>query len=220
MKRANLNFVVDVLAFVAFLVLLSTGIVMRYQLPPGSGGVAGRGTGHGAGQQTVLLLGGWTRHEWGDIHYWVAALLLTVLALHLFLHWKWIVGVVRGNRVESSGWRFGVGLASLCCLLLLAAAPLFAPVESASREQLGGNGVVNVSDVDEIRGSSTLSEVAVESGLSIENLREQLGLSEQVSPDTSIGPALRQHGKRMSDLRRLINTPKADQSPEDGGVNQ
>ena len=45
MKRTHVNGLIDALAFVAFLFLLSTGMVLLYQLPPGSGGRQGFGTG-------------------------------------------------------------------------------------------------------------------------------------------------------------------------------
>ena len=70
MKRTRLNFVIDAAAFAVFLFLVSTGMLLRYQLPPGSGGLHGRGVGYGESQQPVLLLWGWTRHQWGEIHYW------------------------------------------------------------------------------------------------------------------------------------------------------
>jgi hypothetical protein len=217
MKRVHMNFAVDVLAFAAFLLLLSTGVLLRYSLPPGSGELTGRGTGHGAAQQLVSLLWGWTRHEWGSIHFWIAAVLLMVLAAHLFLHWKWVVSVVRGTRSDASGWRFGVGLASLCALVLFAAAPLLAPIESATRQQIVQERSptaietdivqtpgLDAADLNELRGSATLSEIARERGITVEYLRGKLGLPEGVSPDAHIGPILREHGLRMTDLRALI----------------
>ncbi len=38
MKRTALNALIDTLAFVALVFIASTGFLMRYQLPPGSGG--------------------------------------------------------------------------------------------------------------------------------------------------------------------------------------
>ena len=52
MKRSNLNFVIDVVAFVSFISLTTTGVLMRYILPPGSGHYS-----------TVWSL---DRHEWGE----------------------------------------------------------------------------------------------------------------------------------------------------------
>ena len=37
MKRVKLNFIVDFVAFAGFVVLTTTGVLMRYTLPPGSG---------------------------------------------------------------------------------------------------------------------------------------------------------------------------------------
>ncbi len=37
MKQVQRNFVVDLAAFVAFVLLTTTGVLLRYILPPGSG---------------------------------------------------------------------------------------------------------------------------------------------------------------------------------------
>jgi hypothetical protein len=136
MTRTHFNFAIDALAFAAFVLLASTGVLLRYQLPPGSGGLYGRGMGRGEGQQLVLTLWGWTRHEWGTAHFWIACSLLAVLAVHLFLHWNWIVCVVRGKKVDRSGWRLGLGAVGLGALALFAAAPWLSPIESQTRRQL------------------------------------------------------------------------------------
>lgn len=136
MKRVHLNAVVDAVAMLAFMLLASTGFVLRYQLPPGSGEIHGRGLGRGAMQKSIELLWGWTRHEWGDIHYWIALSLLIVLSVHLFLHWKWIVCVVRGTKPEASGWRFGIGLFAFLMVTLLVVLPLVTDTRTTTRQQL------------------------------------------------------------------------------------
>lgn len=115
MHRPTLNFLIDTVAFVAFAFLTTTGILTRYLLPPGSGRWA--------------TLWGLNRHQWGDLHFWVAVVLLGVLAIHLVLHWRWILCIVRGKRPDSSGSRVALGLVGLFGILALAAAPLLAPVE-------------------------------------------------------------------------------------------
>jgi hypothetical protein len=70
--------------------LVTTGIILRWVLPPGSGGGAGRGAGRlgqGGGARQLMDL---SRHEWGDVHLWIALTLLSLLLLHLALHWGWI----------------------------------------------------------------------------------------------------------------------------------
>ena len=121
MRRPTLNFVVDAVAFAAFALLTATGVLMRYTLPPGSG--------HST---TVWHL---DRHDWGAIHFAIAAFFLAALAAHLVLHWRWIANAIRGRPREGSAWRMALGAIGLLALLALAAAPLLAPVEQ--REPLG-----------------------------------------------------------------------------------
>ena len=51
MNRTWVNFVIDTVAFVAFVLLTTTGVLMRYLLPPGSG--------------HYTTIWGLDRHEWG-----------------------------------------------------------------------------------------------------------------------------------------------------------
>lgn len=208
MKRPQLNFVIDAAAFIAFLALLSTGLVLRYRLPPGSGRLEAQGGGPEAEGRLIALVWGWTRHDWGDVHFWVALTLVAVLALHLFLHWRWIVCMVRGTESDASGWRFGVGLASLVALVGLAAAPTIAPTRQTTRGELRqslDSDHATAPQWDYLRGSMTWDEVAADAGLPVEDLLERLGLPDDVSPQDRVGRSLRQANKHMSDLRRLLS---------------
>ena len=113
--KKNLNIIIDTIAYAEFIFLASTGLLMRYTLPAGSG------------HHTTVW--GLDRHEWGALHFWIAVAFLSTLALHLILHWNWIVGVLRGRKTESSGLRFGLGLFGLVAVLVLALTPLLSPVE-------------------------------------------------------------------------------------------
>lgn len=55
MKRRDFDFFIDVVAFIGFIVLTITGVLMRYVLPPESGKFS-----------TIWQL---DKHEWGDIHF-------------------------------------------------------------------------------------------------------------------------------------------------------
>jgi hypothetical protein len=138
MKRTTVNFVVDTVAFAGFVFLISTGMLLRYLLPPGSGRTEGLGVGHGAADKPVSLLWGLSRHEWGSVHFYIALTIMAVLAVHLVLHWNWIVCTVRGKPREGSGFRVALGFFGLVVVILLAAAPLVSSVEEISRGQRKG----------------------------------------------------------------------------------
>jgi hypothetical protein len=124
MKRPVLNFIIDAVAFLLFAFLTTTGVLMHYILPPGSG--------H---RQSIWTL---SRHEWGEIHLWIAFGFLATLALHLLLHWRWIVCTLQGRRTTASGLRLGLGTLGLIAAVGLAAAPLYSDVETSTDG--GGHG--------------------------------------------------------------------------------
>lgn len=110
MKQARINLIVDILAFIGFVFLTASGVLMRYILPPGSG--------------HYTTLWGLDRHEWGDIHFWISVLLLIALAVHLLLHWRWILTTSTGAQKQGSGVRVALAIVAILALLALAFAPL------------------------------------------------------------------------------------------------
>ncbi len=81
MNRPTLNLIIDTIAAAGLLGMLATGYVLRFPLPPGT--------------NRELALWGLSRHQWGDIHFWASAALITTLTIHVILHWQWIVTMVQ-----------------------------------------------------------------------------------------------------------------------------
>lgn len=137
-SRPKINLAIDILAFVSAVLLIATGFLLEYSLPPGSGrlGTEGFGVGPGGLHRSILLLWGLTRHEWGNIHFYLAIALMGTLSLHLVLHWQWIVCMVQGRPKEGSGIRALLGILGLASVLVLAAAPFLSSPEQMSRGQL------------------------------------------------------------------------------------
>ena len=89
-KRVTLNFIIDLLSFVNLLFLACTGFIIKYVLPPGSGG-RGQELHGGRGAGEIKSLWSMTRHEWGDVHFYLAVLFVALIAVHIILHWTWIM---------------------------------------------------------------------------------------------------------------------------------
>jgi len=117
LSRSTAVSLIDVIAFLGFVALTSTGVVLHYLLPPGSG--------------RWTSLWGLSRHQWGAIHFWVSVVFFAVLALHLFLHWRFIAGLLRGRVRQGGGLRFALGVVGLVAVVLLALAPLLTPVQTS-----------------------------------------------------------------------------------------
>jgi hypothetical protein len=87
-SKSKLNFVVDALILIAFLAATVSGLVLLTM--PHGGYQGGRNPNFGG---TVLLL---TRDGWNDIHVWGSLAMIAGVVVHLALHWRWIVRMVKG----------------------------------------------------------------------------------------------------------------------------
>jgi type IV secretory pathway TrbL component len=160
MKRVNLNFGIDLAAFFALLMLISTGLLIEFRLPPGSGGHEPYGHGWRALERPTPVIWDMTRHQWGEIHFWIAVTFASLLVFHLMLHWKWIVATSKNfmPRVfKSTVLLWFIAMVGL----LLIAAPLLSPKVQRIRQR-----PASTSKVD--RG--TASEAQTSAGTSIGNI--------------------------------------------------
>jgi len=117
MHRASLITLIDIISFIGFVFLTSTGVLVRYVLPPGSG--------------RWSSVWGLSRHDWGGIHYWIALVFFAVLAVHLVLHWRFIANLFGKHLQAGARLRLALGIVGLLAVLALAAAPVLTPVESS-----------------------------------------------------------------------------------------
>lgn len=118
MNRSTVISVIDAIAFAGFVLLISTGILLHYMLPPGSG--------------RWSLVWGMSRHQWGIVHFWISAVFFAVLAMHLVLHWRFVATLFKGRAKTGSRLRVALGLVGLIAFVLLAVTPLLSPVQSTS----------------------------------------------------------------------------------------
>lgn len=75
----KLHLVTNYLIFLSFLSLTSTGLLLEFRLPRQSGGAE------------IL---GFTRHDWGNIHFYISVVALTLIALHLYLNRSWFKSLI------------------------------------------------------------------------------------------------------------------------------
>lgn len=197
MKRTNLNAWIDALAAVEALVLLSTGLLIWLRLPPGSGHAA-----------TIWTL---DRHQWGDLHAWVAMAMVATLLVHLALHWKWIVCVVSGQDSATKRRRKLTGLVALGAVLFTAASPFVAPIETSQHaaQEIGGRaGPAHVEDHGDlatpIYGRTTVGEAAALLGVSVADMTRGLDLARDVDEGERLGPLARELGLSMGELRERL----------------
>lgn len=194
MKRSKLNFTFDAAAFAGFVFLTTTGVLMRYVLPPGS--------------RRFSTIWGLDRHGWGDIHFWISIVFLGLLAMHLLLHWRWVTNILTGKPREGSGLRAGLGIVGVVGLLALAIAPLLSPIDTIL-ESRSGRDLSSVQHGNvQVWGSMTLPEAENASGVPAEYIIERLGLPPDFEKDECLGELRKMYGFTMDDVRRIVQEYK------------
>jgi Domain of unknown function (DUF4405) len=87
-RSARIHLVVDTAAGAAFLIAGLSGLILRPAL--GGGGYQG---GRNPFYNAAIL--GLARNMWKDVHFWAGLAMVSLVALHLALHWRWIVCAIR-----------------------------------------------------------------------------------------------------------------------------
>ena len=203
MKRSILNIVIDAVAAAVMLGMIATGIVIRFTLPPGSG--------------RVLDVWGLTRHQWGDLHFWLSLAAVSIVVLHLALHWTWVVSVVRrwivGTNQGPPSARLRTVAAVATALIVCAAVAGFwwSSVQSIQRTDTPQlQTTESMADGAGIRGSMTLSETAAALNCSVEQVKKLLGLPASIQDSEHLGQIAKEQGTTMQELRKRL----VSQSPE------
>lgn len=127
MQRRFLKFAIDVVLFLCAMGLLLTGLLLAYILPPGSG---------------RWQVWGITRHEWGDVHFWIAMVMLGAAVLHVLLNWSWVCMVAAGLfRRDTNAPRpttcYAAGAGLILLVVLTVAAFLVLANHAKSRPETG-----------------------------------------------------------------------------------
>ncbi len=194
MKRSKLNFIFDAIAFSGFVFLTTTGVLMRYVLPPGS--------------RRFSTIWGLDRHEWGDIHFWISIVFLGLLAMHLLLHWRWIINIITGRPREESGLRAGLGIVGVVGLIALGIAPLLSPIDTTIESRSGRNLLSVQHGNVQVWGSMTLREAEKATGVPSEHLIKRLGLPPDLAEDECLGDLKKTYGFTLDEVRQIIREYK------------
>jgi hypothetical protein len=192
MSKSATNFWIDAVAFVAFVLLGTTGAITRYILPAG--------TGH------FRSLWGMDRHDWGGIHFWIAVVFLIALTVHLFLHWNWIACTIKGSSRTGSGLRVALAFIAMFVILGLAIAPYFSSVmESREPPHKARSGETSEKPAEHsINGSMTLLEIEQKTGVPAAVILKELGLPLDTPTDERMGRLRKRYEFEMHTVQDIV----------------
>ena len=223
--KSKLNIIIDMIMLMLMLPIAGIGLLMKYVLLPGFE----RNVLYGNDVDLEFL--GFTHHEWGSVHLLLSVVFLVLLVLHLVLHWKMIVALVKWIIPIRSLRISLVSIFSIFCLISLSF-PLFVKPEIVEKQAIFRNrkehklshdsssihsyrtvekGVhrTHQSSYDEIKvdGSQTLRFVAEKYQVPVAEIATDLKIPVAVC-DEKLGRLKKQYPFNMDDVRASITRHK------------
>jgi len=215
-NKAKLNFIIDALMFLCMMAIAGLAFLMKFILIPGKERSAKYG------RPVELSLFSWDRHEWGTIHLAIGLTLLGLLALHIILHWKIIIGLFQkliGN--QKTRWIIAPVFVILSLFLLAAPIAVRPDIENLARGRSehsesnnharGEHPELTTHDYGHrvgsqigIRGFMTLDEVARKFNVPIQYLKTHLGIPASAPDTEKLGRLKDNYNFTMSDVEEVI----------------
>lgn len=186
-KRRNLNFIIDAAAFILLAFMTTTGLIMKYNLPAGL-------------CYKKHMIWGMQRHEWGDVHFWLAVAFFSLMAVHLFLHWRWIVSVAMGKPREGTAFRAALGILGLVGVVALSVAPFVSPETVDQTAKYTSQELATVP----ISAAMSLKDVEARTGVSVDYLMVELDIPETASPDTKLADLCVEYQFKIDDVKEIL----------------
>lgn len=112
-RKHTQNLIIDFISFISMAVLLLTGFLLHLRLP------------HGSHSATVL---GLDRHQWSEVHFWVAIIFTAGIIVHMVLHIPWIKSVISPKYGDKQRHMLLIFSFSLYVLLLLGIGLFLSPI--------------------------------------------------------------------------------------------
>ena len=147
---------------------------------------------------------GYGRHDWGDIHFWASMVFIAAIALHVILHWDWLVATFK--RYLNIKTATGVALAHLIPLLIVLS-PLIGERGTESEEDSGhGKERGSLESSFRVRGRTTLNEIEQATGVSAQQILVTLELPDDVPRNERLGELQDTFGFDIEGVRDALAT--------------
>ncbi|QDU33454.1 hypothetical protein KS4_15020 [Poriferisphaera corsica] len=140
MKRNHINLILDITLGLILYIILLTGLIMYYILPPGSR------------SSTVW---GWTRHDLGSLHFYLGIAAIAIILIHLALHWQWVhtlisnlLGRKHGQKIGRAKYASGVIVLFVFTTLTIAVLIFAANAKISSRKHATSSQQAKIQQID------------------------------------------------------------------------
>lgn len=204
MKKSTLNFIINALMFICMSAVVGIGFLIKYTL------ISGKERNVIYGKNVELSLFGMDRHEWGNIHLVIAFILLGLLVIHLFLHWKTIISVYkRITKQKLVSKLITVSFITICTMIIVV--PFFTnPTITSTEHNDRRQATITVGDTEEsdaiieIRGYMTLDEISKKYKVPAEFIKSRLRIPTSFNNRKRLSSLRKEYGIKMDEVEKII----------------
>ncbi|WP_458627001.1 DUF4405 domain-containing protein [Winogradskyella sp. PC D3.3] len=134
MRKSSWNFILNASMTLCMSAIIGIGFLMKYTL------LSGQDRNEVYGRNIELYFLNMDRHQWGTIHLILSFVLIGLLIIHVYLHWKVVTAVYQKIiNVQFTKRIVAFSFAILCALLILIPffiKPKLEPIEKGNGRQV------------------------------------------------------------------------------------
>lgn len=199
MSKNSWKYLIDTLLFISLVGTTFTGLIMGLVIP--------RGPAVTEGSKYFLDL---HRHDWGQIHFYLATALVVLTIAHLALNWNWVK--CQARQIFKKGWAAALIITVLASILILIIFWSSYPRPSASYIGHGYGAGRNINfqpgleSEDEIiiDGLMTFNQIEKISGIPSSDIIKALGLPAEISREEPLGQLRKIYPFTMQQVRGIL----------------
>jgi len=207
--KAKINFIIDAIMFLLMGLLAGIGLLIKFVL------VSGEERWIRYGRNVDIRFWGLDRHEWGEIHLYVAIVLVVFLVLHIVLHWNMIVCLYK-RIIGNQKARILCGMTFMAVTLLLVLFPYFIRVETSElasgRERFNNvsvnmNGSSTGESTQKIKSKKDKIELVADVQEKEEELHHHMGPSVEVKGLMTLSEVSRKYDVPSDYMKKKLDIP-------------
>jgi hypothetical protein len=154
------------------------------------------------------------RHDYGDIHFYLALVLVGLMLIHVWLHWSWVYATVNKLLGTQSTSNFRSAIYGIILLVIIAGLTIggqfwaksqVKQTPGTSEQVKSGHGPVSFAHIS---GQTTLAQAARIGGIPVEELILQLRLPADVDVSERLGRLRRRYGFEIDKVREILERNK------------
>lgn len=206
-NKSKVNLIIDAILFIVLMSITGLGLMIKYILLPGYL------RNEIEGNSTELYFMGLSRHQWGTIHLILGILFISLLVLHIILHWGIICSIFR-KIISGKTARISIAIFIGIFSISLALSPFLinpevAPLDRKYRHNRIPSRFINTESQQNIIQSNNdkVSPIPINKEAEVSDIHHNQYEDIDINGTKTLYEISRKYNISVEELARTINVP-------------